>query len=155
MVKLSGAGFCLLTFMTVIAFIVYIRMWSVESDLDLNNDKVDRMVFEQVQSEALDEAAEWRKKYDEEAEKSGKYAERIAEGLVVFFFVFELAIRSCATLSKVNRVLANKNQQLETLNTHVEDIQKENQELLKEVERLKQELRYQKLKCGNSQTKDV
>eukprot|EP00252_Welwitschia_mirabilis_P004251 TRINITY_DN14536_c0_g1_i2.p1 TRINITY_DN14536_c0_g1~~TRINITY_DN14536_c0_g1_i2.p1 ORF type:complete len:135 (+),score=17.84 TRINITY_DN14536_c0_g1_i2:177-581(+) len=134
MVKLSGAGFCLLTFMTVIAFIVYIRMWSVESDLDLNNDKVDRMVFEQVQSEALDEAAEWRKKYDEEAEKSGKYAERIAE---------------------VNRVLANKNQQLETLNTHVEDIQKENQELLKEVERLKQELRYQKLKCGNSQTKDV
>ncbi|GLJ53098.1 hypothetical protein SUGI_1131470 [Cryptomeria japonica] len=85
MAKLSTTGFLLLLSMMGMGVIIYLRLWNVESDLHLEEDtRVDRIVFEQAQSEALDEAAEWRKKYDEEAEKSSEQQQKLVEGLSVF-----------------------------------------------------------------------
>ena len=64
MAKLSLTGFFVLLSMMVIGTIIYLRLWTVEVDLDITDTRIDRLMFEQSQSEVLDEAASWRKRYD-------------------------------------------------------------------------------------------
>ena len=65
MAKLSLTGFFVLLSMLVIGTIIYLRLWSVEADIDIIDTRIDRLMFNQAQSEALDEVASWRKRYDE------------------------------------------------------------------------------------------
>jgi len=134
MAKLSSTGFFVLLSMMVIGTIIYLRLWNVQADLDVTDTRIDRIIFEQAQSEALDEAAEWRKKYDEEVENSSDHVQKLIE---------------------VTQTLEKKNQRLENLETRLRELQKENHGLLKDVAKLKQEVKDQKLKCEKTGIKEV
>lgn len=134
MAKLSSTGFFVLLSMMVIGTIIYLRLWTVEADLDPTDTRVDRFMFEQAQSEALDEAAEWRKKYDEEVENSNESMQKLIE---------------------VTQTLEKKNQRLENLETRLKELQKENHGMLKDIAKLKQAVEDQKLKCEKAGIKEV
>lgn len=134
MAKLSSTGFFVLLSMMVIGTIVYLRLWTVQGDLDLTDTRIDRIIFEQAQSEALDEAAEWRKKYDEEVENSSESMQKLLE---------------------VTQSVEKKNQRLENLETRLRELQKENHGLLRDVAKLKQQVEDQKLKCAKTGIKEV
>lgn len=120
--------------MMVIGTIIYLRLWTVQGDLDLTDTRIDRIMFEQAQSEALDEAAEWRKKYDEEVENSSESMQKLLE---------------------VTQSVEKKNQRLENLETRLRELQKENHGLLRDVAKLKQQVEDQKLKCEKTGIKEV
>ncbi|KAH9288190.1 hypothetical protein KI387_032307, partial [Taxus chinensis] len=104
MAKLSTTGFFILISMMAMGILIYLRLWNVEADLHLEDDsRVDRIVFEQAQSEAFDEAAEWRKKYDEEAEKSSEKQQKLVE---------------------VTQILKEKTNHLQNLETRITELQK-------------------------------
>jgi predicted nuclease with TOPRIM domain len=134
MAKLSSTGFFVLLSMMVIGTIIYLRLWTVQGDLDLTDTRIDRIIFEQAQSEALDEAAEWRKKYDEEVENSSESMQKLLE---------------------VTQSVEKKNQRLENLETRLRELQKENHGLLRDVAKLKQQVEDQKLKCAKTGIKEV
>jgi len=134
MAKLSSTGFFVLLSMMVIGTIIYLRLWTVQGDLDLTDTRIDRIIFEQAQSEALDEAAEWRKKYDEEVENSSESMQKLLE---------------------VTQSVEKKNQRLENLETRLRELQKENHGLLRDVAKLKQQVEDQKLKCEKTGIKEV
>nr|ABK24609.1 unknown [Picea sitchensis] len=134
MAKLSSTGFFVLLSMMVIGTIIYLRLWTVQGDLDLTDTRIDRIMFEQAQSEALDEAAEWRKKYDEEVENSSESMQKLLE---------------------VTQSVEKKNQRLENLETRLRELQKENHGLLRDVAKLKQQVEDQKLKCEKTGIKEV
>lgn len=134
MAKLSSTGFFVLLSMMVIGTIIYLRLWTVEADIDITDTRIDRLMFEQAQSEALDEAASWRKKYDEEVENSSEHLQKLVE---------------------VTQTLERKNQRLENLEIRLRELQKENHGLMKDVAKMKQEVEDQKLKCARIGIKEV
>ncbi|XP_062117242.1 uncharacterized protein LOC133831088 isoform X1 [Humulus lupulus] len=105
---------------------VYFRLWSIDYSASSFDADFLRRQFDLANREALDESAEWRSRYDEEAVKTAQCLSELKQ--------FKESSK------KDDHDTGNINQKLELL-------QKENMALLERVEALKQELETEKLKC--------
>ncbi|KAK6140229.1 hypothetical protein DH2020_026027 [Rehmannia glutinosa] len=106
---------------------VYLRLWTIDYRISSNDSELLRREFDLANREAMDESAEWRRRYDLEAEKAAKCSRELEE-----------IKKSRGATTKVFAVL----------NRNMEMLQKENMDLLERVESLKQELEAEKLKCS-------
>ncbi|KAJ9181581.1 hypothetical protein P3X46_009698 [Hevea brasiliensis] len=101
---------------------VYLRLWSIDYAISSDDTELLRRQFDLANREAMDESAEWRMKYDEEAERAAKCDKELIE--------IKQKVEDAASI----------NQQLEML-------QKENMALVERMEALKKKLEAAKLKC--------
>ncbi|XP_031484208.1 uncharacterized protein LOC116253512 isoform X1 [Nymphaea colorata] len=121
-----GFTFVGLVIMMVIGCTVYLKLWSVSSYISLRDAEIMRSQFERAQNEALDESAEWRMKYDEEVQRSGKYLQELV---------------------RVREELEKKIEETEKSKSDLAVLQKEKQSLHKRTESLLHELQSVKMKC--------
>ncbi|KAM6568999.1 hypothetical protein CsatB_016984 [Cannabis sativa] len=105
---------------------VYFRLWSIDYSASSFDADLLRRQFDLANREALDESAEWRARYDEEAVKTAQCFSELKQ------------VKESS--KKDDHDTGNANQKLELL-------QKENMALLERVEALKQELETEKLRC--------
>uniref|UniRef100_A0A2P2LCC8 Uncharacterized protein n=1 Tax=Rhizophora mucronata TaxID=61149 RepID=A0A2P2LCC8_RHIMU len=101
---------------------VYFRLWTIDYAISSDDTELIRRQFDLANREALDESAEWRMKYDEEAERAAK------------------CDRELIKLKQRVEDAASVDQQLVML-------QKENMALVERMEAIKKELAAAKLKC--------
>ncbi|KAM1648131.1 hypothetical protein ACFX1Q_010188 [Malus domestica] len=106
---------------------VYLRLWTI--DYSISSDEADllRRQFDLANREAMDESAEWRLKYDEEAEKATKCMNQ---------------------LKQIKALFGEGDGNAATVNQKLLNLQKESMALVKRMEALKQELEAEKLKCS-------
>ncbi|KAK0584025.1 hypothetical protein LWI29_006622 [Acer saccharum] len=106
---------------------IYLRLWTLDYSVSSVDTELLRKQFDLANREAMDESAEWRLKFDVEAERANKCDKELTE------------VKD--TLEKyVKDSDSNINQKLAML-------QKENMALLERVEILNQQLEEQRLKC--------
>ncbi|KAF4403487.1 hypothetical protein G4B88_008133 [Cannabis sativa] len=105
---------------------VYFRLWSIDYSASSFDADLLRRQFDLANREALDESAEWRARYDEEAVKTAQCFSELKQ------------VKESS--KKDDHDTGNTIQKLELL-------QKENMALLERVEALKQELETEKLRC--------
>lgn len=103
---------------------VYLRLWTIDYSISSNEAEMIRKQFDLANREAMEESAEWRLKYDVEAERASNCLKELME------------IKE----SMEGDGPTGANQKLKVL-------QKEREALLKEVEDLKKELEAEKLRC--------
>ncbi|CAN6462204.1 unnamed protein product [Victoria cruziana] len=125
--RTGGFSFAGLIIVMVIGFTVYLRLWKVSSSISLQDAQVMRSQFDRAQNEALDESAEWRMKYDEEVQRSGKFLQE---------------------LIRVREELERKIEEAEKSKGDLAILQKERQSLVKRSESLLHELQSVKMKCN-------
>ncbi|CAN1805429.1 hypothetical protein LINPERHAP1_LOCUS24270 [Linum perenne] len=101
---------------------VYLRLWTIDYAISSDETELIRRQFDLANREAMDESAEWRMKYDEEAERAAKCDKELIE------------------IKQNVDDAASVNQQLVVL-------QKENMALIDRIETLKNELAATKSKC--------
>ncbi|CAN1142966.1 hypothetical protein LINPERPRIM_LOCUS26286 [Linum perenne] len=101
---------------------VYLRLWTIDYAISSDETELIRRQFDLANREAMDESAEWRMKYDEEAERAAKCDKELIE------------------IKQNVDDAASVNQQLVVL-------QKENMALIERIETLKTELTATKSKC--------
>ncbi|GKV12206.1 hypothetical protein SLEP1_g23385 [Rubroshorea leprosula] len=109
----------------VFGFAVYLRLWTIDYTISSNEAELIRREFEIANREAIDESAEWRLRYDMEAETAKKCANELEE-----------------VKGSIGKVEASTD-----FSRKLEVLEKENEALQKQVETLKQELESVKLKC--------
>ncbi|KAI3705335.1 hypothetical protein L1987_75571 [Smallanthus sonchifolius] len=102
---------------------VYLRLWTIDYQISSTETELLRRQFDLANREAVDESAEWRRRFDEAEER---------------------AIKCTNKLKRVKENLGNNN----SMTKRLDMLQKENINLLERVENLKQELEAEKLKCG-------
>ncbi|CAN1142965.1 hypothetical protein LINPERPRIM_LOCUS26286 [Linum perenne] len=123
---------------------VYLRLWTIDYAISSDETELIRRQFDLANREAMDESAEWRMKYDEEAERAAKCDKELIEVSLttsLFFMYKSLCLRGCCPMIKQNvDDAASVNQQLVVL-------QKENMALIERIETLKTELTATKSKC--------
>ncbi|CAN1805428.1 hypothetical protein LINPERHAP1_LOCUS24270 [Linum perenne] len=105
---------------------VYLRLWTIDYAISSDETELIRRQFDLANREAMDESAEWRMKYDEEAERAAKCDKELIEIL--------------RQIKQNVDDAASVNQQLVVL-------QKENMALIDRIETLKNELAATKSKC--------
>ncbi|XVE76186.1 hypothetical protein DITRI_Ditri12bG0152800 [Diplodiscus trichospermus] len=107
---------------------VYFRLWTIDYFVSSDDAELLRRQFDLANKEAMDETAEWRLRFDEEADKASKCAKE---------------------LEKIKESIEKKedstsfNEKLASLQKHWQ----ENAALLKQVETLKNELEAEKRRC--------
>ncbi|KAL0409925.1 UNVERIFIED_CONTAM: hypothetical protein Slati_3582200 [Sesamum latifolium] len=106
---------------------VYFRLWTIDYRVSSNDTELLRRQFDLANREAMDESAEWRRRYDWEFEKAAECSRQLEE------------IKNSAGETKGVSAVLNK---------EMEMLRKENVDLLERVESLKQELEAEKLKCS-------
>ncbi|XP_042477050.1 uncharacterized protein LOC122058434 [Macadamia integrifolia] len=116
-----------LVLVMVLGIAVYFRLWAIDSRFSSDDRELIRRQFDLANMDAMDESAEWRRKYDDEVERATTCLKEMLE--------------MKATLEKKMEETANANPKLAML-------QKENIGLLERVESLQQELEAEKLKCS-------
>ncbi|KAL5809492.1 hypothetical protein ACOSQ3_030183 [Xanthoceras sorbifolium] len=104
---------------------VYLRLWTLDYSVSSDDTELLRRQFDLANREAMDESAEWRLKYDAEAEKATKCAKELTE--------VKDSLEKYVKDSDINNKLAM--------------LQKENTALLERVKFLNQQLEDQTLKC--------
>ncbi|CAN1805431.1 hypothetical protein LINPERHAP1_LOCUS24270 [Linum perenne] len=58
---------------------VYLRLWTIDYAISSDETELIRRQFDLANREAMDESAEWRMKYDEEAERAAKCDKELIE----------------------------------------------------------------------------
>ncbi|XP_065856743.1 uncharacterized protein [Euphorbia lathyris] len=101
---------------------VYFRLWSIDYAISSDDAELIRKQFDLANRDAMDESAEWRMRYDEEAERAAKCDKELVE--------IKQKVEDAASFT----------QQLTML-------QKENMDLMGRIERLKKELEIAKSRC--------
>ncbi|GAV64676.1 hypothetical protein CFOL_v3_08194 [Cephalotus follicularis] len=104
---------------------IYLRLWTIDYSITSNEADLIRRQFDLANREAMDESAEWRRKYDEEVERAIKCTREIME------------------IKKSSEKVENAT----SIKQKLEILQKENMALLKQVDTLRRELEAEKLKC--------
>ncbi|OMO52134.1 hypothetical protein CCACVL1_29344 [Corchorus capsularis] len=103
---------------------VYFRLWAIDYSVSSDDSELLRRQFDLANKEAMDESAEWRMRFDEEADKASKCAKELQE--------IKESIERKDDPTSFNKLAM---------------LQKENAALLKQVEALKNELQAEKLRC--------
>ncbi|XP_048138927.1 uncharacterized protein LOC115749794 isoform X2 [Rhodamnia argentea] len=58
---------------------VYLRLWTIDYSVSAGDTELLRKEFDLAHREAMDESAEWRRKYDEELERANKCEAELRE----------------------------------------------------------------------------
>ncbi|XP_052172058.1 uncharacterized protein LOC127787982 isoform X1 [Diospyros lotus] len=103
------------------------RLWSIDYRISSGEAELLRRQFDLANREAMDESAEWRLRYDKEAENSSRCSKELIE---------------------MKESLERKAEDATNVNKKLEILQKENMGLLERLESLKQQLEAEKLKCN-------
>ncbi|XP_019459332.1 PREDICTED: uncharacterized protein LOC109359212 isoform X2 [Lupinus angustifolius] len=114
-----------LAFLMLMGIAVYFRLWVIDYKMSSDESELLRRQFDIANREAMDESAEWRLKYDQEAGKAKKCLQ-------------ELKLES-----------SQKVQNASDITGKLAILKKENAILLEMVQRLQQELEEQKSKCNS------
>ncbi|CAN4117066.1 unnamed protein product [Withania somnifera] len=109
----------------VMGLAVYLRLWTIDYNISSSETELLRRQFDLASREAMDESAQWRKRYDDEKTNSSACHEE---------------------LIKVKQLL--KEDSAAGIKKKLDLLQKENIDLLERLESLKQELELEKLKCS-------
>ncbi|EOY07835.1 hypothetical protein QQP08_016921 [Theobroma cacao] len=104
---------------------VYFRLWTIDYSVSSDDAELLRRQFDIANREAMDESAEWRLRFDEEADKASKCAKELEE----------------------IKESTEKKEDSTSSNEKLAMLQKENAALLKQVEMLKNELEAEKRRC--------
>ncbi|XP_022744134.1 uncharacterized protein LOC111295048 [Durio zibethinus] len=104
---------------------VYFRLWTIANFVSSDDAELLRRQFDLANKEAMDESAEWRLRFDEEADKASKCAKELEE------------IKDST----------EKKEDSTSFNEKLASLQKENAALLVQVETLKNELDAEKRRC--------
>ncbi|KAJ7972402.1 Acyl-CoA-binding domain protein [Quillaja saponaria] len=120
-----------LGFVMLLGIAVYFRLWTIDYKISSDDTELLRQQFDLANREAMDESAEWRLKYDEQANKATK----------------------CMGELKVMKESFQKVEDASSFNQKLAMLKEENGGLLDKVETLKRELEAAKSKC-NSQFKN-
>ncbi|XP_021289578.1 uncharacterized protein LOC110420549 [Herrania umbratica] len=104
---------------------VYFRLWTIDYSVSLDDAELLRRQFDLANREAMDESAEWRLRFDEQADKASKCAKELEE----------------------IKESTEKKEDSTSSNEKLAMLQKENAALLKQVETLKNELEAEKRRC--------
>ncbi|KAK8563589.1 hypothetical protein V6N13_006196 [Hibiscus sabdariffa] len=118
-------GFAVAMFLGVA---VYFRLWAIQHSLASDDAELIRRQFDLANKEAMDESAEWRFRFDKEAERASKCAKELEE------IKESLEKKEDSTSS-------------ESSDKRLKMLQKENAALLKQMETLKNELEAEKRRC--------
>ncbi|GFP83174.1 hypothetical protein PHJA_000460800 [Phtheirospermum japonicum] len=64
---------------------VYLRLWTIDYRISSNDSELLRKEFDLASREAMDESAEWRRRFDDEFEKASKCSSELDEvcGLLI------------------------------------------------------------------------
>ncbi|XP_073272055.1 uncharacterized protein [Primulina huaijiensis] len=116
-----------LGFVMLLGIAVYFMLWTVDYRDSSRDTELLRRQFDLANREAMDESAEWRRRYDAEVVKAGSCSKKLNE-----------LQSSVGESGEVSRTLKKK----------MEFLQKENMDLLDRVELMKQELEAEKLRCS-------
>ncbi|KAG8483934.1 hypothetical protein CXB51_023518 [Gossypium anomalum] len=108
---------------------VYFRLWMIDYSVSSHDTELLRRQFDLANKEAMDESAEWRLRFDEEADKASKCAKE---------------------LEKIKESIVKKEDSI-SFNNKLALLQKENAALLERVETLKNKLEDEKMRCHHSQ----
>ncbi|KAB1223830.1 hypothetical protein CJ030_MR2G009183 [Morella rubra] len=116
---------------------IYFRLWTIDYSISSQDTEVLRFLsgllksgrrqFDLANKEAMDESAEWRLRYDKEAERTTKCVNE---------------------LRKIKDSVKNEMDDAGSINQKVAQLEKENAALLERVETLKQELEDAKGSCN-------
>lgn len=106
---------------------VYFMLWTIDYRNSSPDAELLRRQFDLASREAMDESADWRRRYDAEVEKAG---------------------RCSKNLNQLQNSVGESGEASRSLNKKLELLQKENMDLLERVELLKQELEAEKLRCS-------
>nr|KJB36598.1 hypothetical protein B456_006G166500 [Gossypium raimondii] len=107
---------------------VYFRLWMIDYSVSSHDTELLRQ-FDLANKEAMDESAEWRLRFDEEADKASKCAKE---------------------LEKIKESIVKKEDSI-SFNNKLALLQKENAALLERVETLKNKLEDEKMRCRHLQ----
>ncbi|KAB2013543.1 hypothetical protein ERO13_D09G145300v2 [Gossypium hirsutum] len=108
---------------------VYFRLWMIDYSVSSHDTELLRRQFDLANKEAMDESAEWRLRFDEEADKASKCAKE---------------------LEKIKESIVKKEDSI-SFNNKLALLQKENAALLERVETLKNKLEDEKMRCRHLQ----
>ncbi|KAI5665300.1 hypothetical protein M9H77_24623 [Catharanthus roseus] len=111
----------------LLGFAFYVKLWTIDYRISIEEAQLLRQQFDIANREAMDESAEWRRRYDAEAEKASK------------------------CIKELNAIKASIKGNAAGFNKKLEMLQKENLDLLERIETMKQELEEEKLKCSMQQ----
>lgn len=106
---------------------IYFRLWTIDYSISSQDTEVLRRQFDLANKEAMDESAEWRLRYDKEAERTTKCVNE---------------------LRKIKDSVKNEMDDAGSINQKIAQLEKENAALLERVETLKQELEDAKGSCN-------
>ncbi|KAK8561903.1 hypothetical protein V6N13_148948 [Hibiscus sabdariffa] len=115
-------GFAVTMFLGVA---VYFRLWAIQHSLASDDAELIRRQFDLANKEAMDESAEWRFRFDKEAERASKCAKELEEMKESF----------------------GKKEDSTSSDIRLKMLQTENAALLKQIETLKDELEAEKRRC--------
>ncbi|GMJ02998.1 hypothetical protein like AT2G37195 [Hibiscus trionum] len=115
-------GFAVAMFLGVA---VYFRLWAIQYSLFSDDAELIRRQFDLANKEAMDESAEWRLRFDKEAEKASKCAKELEEIKESF----------------------EKKEDSTSSDKRLKMLQKENVALLEQMETIKNELEAEKRRC--------
>ncbi|KAF3652767.1 hypothetical protein BC332_23056 [Capsicum chinense] len=120
--------FLVLGLVMVMGLAVYLRLWTIDYHFSSTETELLRRQFDLASREAMDESAMWRKRFDDEEDKSSTCQKE---------------------LNKIKQSL--KEDGAAATKKKLDLLQKENIDLLERLESLKQELESEKLKCSMKQ----
>ncbi|CAB4284284.1 unnamed protein product [Prunus armeniaca] len=106
---------------------VYLKLWTIDYTVSSDEAELLRRQFDLANREAMDESAEWRLKYDVEAER---------------------ATECMNELKQIKGSFEEDDGNAASLNRKLVNLQKENMALVERMETMKQELEAEKLKCS-------
>ncbi|KAH6802643.1 acyl-CoA-binding domain protein [Perilla frutescens var. frutescens] len=119
--------FIALGLLMLMGIALHFRLWAIDHRASSNDSDLLRKQFDLANREAMDESAEWRRRFDSEFDKAAKCSRELEE---------------------IKKSTGGKTEASAVVNRRMEMMQKENVDLLERVESLKQELEAEKLKCS-------
>ncbi|XP_057779145.1 uncharacterized protein LOC130997753 [Salvia miltiorrhiza] len=119
--------FIALGLLMLMGIAIHFRLWAIDNRFSSYDSELLRRQFDLANREAMDESAEWRRRFDLEFEKATKCSRELEE---------------------IKMSTGDKRKVSAVLNKKMEMLQKENVDLLERVESLKQELESETLKCS-------
>ncbi|GAA0143863.1 hypothetical protein LIER_04446 [Lithospermum erythrorhizon] len=131
---------------------VYLRLWTIDYSITSGEAQLLRRQFDLASREAMDESAEWRKRYDEEADKARTCSSELAKlkpvSTLLSITIYQSVISHQAVhqrhlIKALNGVGSKKK---------LEMLQKENAGLIERIETLKLDLEAEKLRCSMRQS---
>ncbi|KAH7513204.1 hypothetical protein FEM48_Zijuj12G0171600 [Ziziphus jujuba var. spinosa] len=146
----------------ILGIAVYLRLWTIDYTVSADDTELLRRQFDLANKEAMDESAEWRLKYDVEAERATKCLGELNKPSVPVILKLKIDLSSVTCLIgsfdfrlKLSSILQEhikesykKDEHDGNINQKLAVLKKENAALLAQVEALKQELESEKLKCS-------